>query len=208
MGHGVTVKVVDDEAFATGCGTLHLHHAVAGIEGNNEAVLAQRLTGFLVVQLAVNDLVGNVDALDAAPLAVAELLGQFLGIALLAFRNPVGEGHHLYQLAVFGVFLGCRQVQVFDGHRRRWLYGALYKNHLRGALLQRHPRSAERPAGAGGHVEFNAVELGLLLRVAQHLHPLVGEVVDVVCLIALHTVEWGDFYGSDAMLGILAQVPL
>ena len=76
-----------------------------------------------------------------------------------------------------------------------------------GRFAQRHPRAAERPTRAGGHVYLNVVAPALVLGVAKHLHPLGREVSNVVALVALHTVDGRYLHRSHAGAGILLHVP-
>ena len=115
-----------------------------------------------------------------------------------------GVEHHLVEEGVLGILRRGGEVDHGVVGRAR----PLHEDGSAGALLQRHPGAAEGPAGSRGHVDLDALTGGLLLRVAQHLHPLVAEVGDVAGVVALNAVDGGDLHGSDAVTGVLVQIPL
>ena len=136
--------------------------------------------------------------------------------------SVLGIEHHLFEKCVLGILL--RQGEVDDALVRLVgleslvtihstpdtvaVNGLFHEDGAAGALLEWHPRPAERPARSCGHVQFHAVLLALLLGIAQHFHPLVREVRDIVGLVALHAIERCNLHGTHAMLGIFLQVPL
>ena len=85
---------------------------------------------------------------------------------------------------------------------------AILEDGFAGCLFQRNLRTSERPARATVHVHFNAQRLADVLHVLQGLHPSGRQKVDIVLVVALHPIEWGNLHGSDAYTGIFRQVPL
>ena len=144
VGNGLSVEVVNDQALAAGCGTLHLHDTIFNIYGNG-------LRGLL--RLQVNHL------------------------------SVLVVGHDAVQAAVDGILTRQREVRS-----RARCDVPLDEDDPAGALLQWHPRSAEGPSCACGHVELYAVLPALLAGVSQHFHPLVGEVGNVVRLVTLDAI--------------------
>ena len=127
--------------------------------------------------------------------AAGNLLGDVTSLSALI-------EHHLFQEGVLGVFLGWRQVDC-----ARSVDVFLYKDHPASRLFQGYPRTTERPSRTCCHIHLNTVALCLRHRIAQHAHPFVREVGDIILLIALNTVEWGYLDGSDAMFAIFSEIP-
>ena len=204
VAHGLFVEMVDDPALATRGSALHLHHAIAHEEGHHVPAgvlqfLQPELQGFLVC------LVGR--ALDLcfqhvlrAPCQhpVTDEVRHIVGLALMV-------GHHLLQTTVWLVLLGNFQCQTRDLPA---VEDGIHEHHLAGTLLQGHPRASEGPACTCSHIHLDAGLLTDSLYLAQHLHPLIRKIGDVVRLIALHPIDGRDLDGSDAVVGILLHGPL
>ncbi len=79
-------------------------------------------------------------------------------------------------------------------------YGPLLDHALAGTVVGGDFRTAERPAGAVVHVNLQAEAVTFGYCMAKHLHPFRRQIVDVVGLVALHTVDRRDFYASKSFL--------
>ena len=114
--------------------------------------------------------------------------------------------HRLVKHAILAVFfLNRPEVKVFyliSDERLFHEYGTA------GTLLQRNPWTAERPSCSRGHIYLNTIRLTLLLCEAQHLHPFVGKIGNIIGIISLHAIERRNLQCSDAVLGILLHIPL
>ena len=175
--HGISVEIVDHQPLAAGRRTLHLHHPVLDVGGNNLPVAG----GSLPLQALAADQVCQVRHVAA----VARL----------------GEGHHALQRAV-------RRVQ-----RHRFLAGAVtthvegLRRQPAGRLRQFHHRSAERPPGAGGHVDVDTQFPAGLLGVVHHLQPFGRQEADVLATIVFYGIDGGDFQRADAGSSQLFHLP-
>ena len=89
-----------------------------------------------------------------------------------------------------------------------YIHDSIYEYRLACCLADRHPRTTERPACSCSHIGFNAHLLVFLLHELEHIHPFRREIRDIVLVVALHTIEGCDFYGTDTRLGVFAKVPL
>ena len=182
VGYGMAVEVVDDQSFPAGCSALYLHDTIAHIQCYDApCVVVRRALGSLPCQLPVGHGRSHVD-------------GHVLAIH-----------HDFIQPTVFRVTFRCFQRQTLHGFAHERL---VYEDGLVGRFLQGYPWTAKRPSRTSGHVYLDARLLTVSLHLAQHAHPLVGEKRYVISLIALHTIDWGDFHRSNAMVGILLHVPL
>ena len=187
VGNGFLVEMVHHQSLTARRSTLHLHYAVAHVDGNH----APRV--FLVTlrrcpcQFAVDHQISHVGR-----------SGRLLAWPVYSVN------HHLLQARIFPVFLWHHQWQV--GNLLAY-ETCVHEHHLARTLLQRHPWASKRPSRSRGHVELNAVGAALLLRVAEHLHPTVGQIGDVLRVVVLNAIDGGDFQGADSVLGILRDVP-
>ena len=161
MRHGCGIEVVDDVAFATRCGTLHLLSGAALIECDDPLFLLLSLHGV---------------GLDDLQFGIGAFLLRHIEVYLRQFLLDVDDG--------------VRE----DGLARR--------------LADGYPRTAEGPSRASGHIGLDAHLLVLHLHKLEHVHPLGGEIRNIVLVVALHTVERRDFHNPDAGLGIFVEVPL
>ena len=84
---------------------------------------------------------------------------------------------------------------------------AVVEDGLAGSLLHRHEGTAEGPSRATVHIHLDAFLLRDGLHVAQGVHPFGREKPQLVLLVALYAIEWGNLHGADARLGIFAEVP-
>ena len=64
-----------------------------------------------------------------------------------------------------------------------------------------HGRAAERPAGAGGHVDSESETPGFARGVAEHLHPLRRQKIEVARLAAERAVDGRDLDAADTRSG-------
>ena len=88
------------------------------------------------------------------------------------------------------------------------IHDGIYEHRLACCFADRHPRTTERPTCSCSHIGFNAHLLVFLLYKFEHVHPFRREIRDIVLVVALHTIEGCDFYGTDTRLGVFAKVPL
>ena len=84
----------------------------------------------------------------------------------------------------------------------------IHEYSLAGSFIDRNPRTTERPACSSSHVGFNTYLLIFFFYEFEHLHPFRREIRNIILVISLHTIEWRDFYGSNASFGIFVEVPL
>ena len=84
----------------------------------------------------------------------------------------------------------------------------IHEHRLAGSFIDRNPRTTKRPASTSSYVGFNTYLLIFFFYEFEHLHPFRREIRNVILVISLHTIEWRDFYGSNACLGIFVEVPL
>ena len=201
---GLAVEMVYHQSLTAWRSPLHLHHTVADMQGHDLPLGGLQLLQFQLERLA-GRLVGS-----GLHLSHHHLLGT-PGQASVAHvgRHVVGlpfpVGHYPVQTAVGGIFLcdgEVKRLHLLAGE------GLVDEHHLTGTLLQRYPRPTEGPASTSGHVHLDAQPLSVGLHLAQHRHPLVGEVGDVVALVALYTIDGCDLQGPDAVAGILLHGPL
>ena len=187
VGHGLSVEVVDDQPFATGCSALHAHDAIFNIKGNDfllRCLIAEQgllLFGGFPGEETVVCAISNVDSHSVAAIE-----------------------HHLLQNAVLAILFIGENVEMGDAVARERLFN---KHRPAGRFLQRHPRSAERPARARSHVDLDAVALRFGHDEAQHLHVAVGEKGNVVSVVALHAVDGGNLHRTGPGTAVLLQVP-
>ena len=189
VGHSLTVEMVDDQSFTSGSCTLHLHHTVFDIQHHNglASVLATQQFAVFLSGLPVQDAILH---------AVRDIFD----------RTVMPEKHRLMEYGILAVSLFSRpQVQVLHFISNERLF---HKHRPAGTLLQRNPWATERPACARGHVDLNTVLAALLLGVAQHFHPFVGQIRDIIPVVPLHSVERCNLQSTDSVLGILLHVPL
>ena len=200
---GLTVEMIDHQTLATGGSALHLHHAIADIEGHHLPMGA-----FEFFQPEFQDFPQGL-ALRIFQLGFQHILRRPGELAVLDIRGdivgmPLPIGHHLAETAVGRVFGGYRQRQ---GCHTLACEAGVDEDGLAGTLLQWHPGASEGPACAGGHIHLDSHLPAVLLHLAQHGHPLVAEIGNVVCLVALHPIDGRDLQGTDAMIGVLLHGP-
>ena len=80
------------------------------------------------------------------------------------------------------------------------------KNEFASGFLLRDKRTTKGPSCACCHIGLNAQLSTSVFHIFEHPHPTGRKIGNVVGIIALHTINRGDFHTTDACVGKFGQV--
>ena len=164
-------------SLAAGSGTLHLLQGLTTEGGYQSPVSLRRFPS----EHAVFHFRGQVQALR-----ISRPVSLRIGFAGQA------ESHQPFQFGIrklFGVFHFYLPGEAFSP------FQLIFRDkEFAGRIFYGNFRSAERPAGAGIHIDQHTQPGRFPLRMPQHFHPTGRKERNIVRLISLHSVDRGDFH--------------
>ena len=170
-------KMIHHVSFSSGSGTFHLLPCLAVIKGYHFPFSG----GSFPFQFVFPDMGSQI---DAPPVSVI--------------------GHHAAQYRIRLLFLVSYIDVLYDFLASFYLIRL--EDSFAGCLFDADFRSSKGPSCSGIHVDLDAGALSFRLCMFEHFHPSGRKKLNIVGVIALHSINGSDFYGAHAGTGVFFEI--